>query len=59
MDAIQTYWVNHFTIYVSQTIMLYTLNFYSDICQLYLNKTGEEVRRWVKKIQNVKGCNFE
>ena len=27
---------------VSQIIMLYTLNFYSAICQLYLNKTGIE-----------------
>ena len=27
---------------VSQIIMLYTLNFYSAICQLYLNKTGRE-----------------
>ena len=27
--------------YVNQTIMLYALNVYSDICQLFLNKTGE------------------
>lgn len=26
--------------YISQVIMLYTLNFYSAVCPLYLNKTG-------------------
>ena len=26
--------------YISQIIMLYTLNLYSAICQLYLNKMG-------------------
>ena len=28
--------------YVSQVIMLYTLNLYSAVCQLYLNKTGRK-----------------
>ena len=28
--------------YVSQFIMLYTLNLYIAVCQLYLNKTGRE-----------------
>ena len=28
--------------YVSQIIMLYTLNVYSAVCQLYLNKTGRK-----------------
>ena len=28
--------------YVSQITMLYTLNLYSAICQLYLNKTGSK-----------------
>ena len=28
--------------YICQTIRLYTLNLYSNVCQLYLNKTGEE-----------------
>ena len=27
---------------VSQIIMLYTLNLYSAVCQLYLNKTGRK-----------------
>ena len=29
--------------YVSQIIMLYTLNLYSAVCQLYLNKTGRKI----------------
>ena len=49
-------------IYVSQIIMLYTLNLYSAVCQLYLSKTEKEVgdkcyekiksgwRRWNGKI---------
>ena len=41
MDVNETYCGHHFTIYVSQTIMLYTLNLYSDVCQLYVNKTGK------------------
>ena len=32
---------NHFIIYVNQTVMLYILNLYSDICQLFLNKIGK------------------
>ena len=31
--------------YVSQIIMLYTLNLYSAVCQLYLNKTGRREKR--------------
>ena len=34
--------------YASQTIMLYTWNLYSAVCQLYFNKTGR------KKTQNEK-----
>lgn len=30
---------NNFTMYVSQFIVLFTLNLYSGVCQLYLNKT--------------------
>lgn len=33
--------VNHFVIFVNQAIMLYALNLYSDVCQLFLNKTGD------------------
>lgn len=31
---------NHFTVYVSQSIILSTLILYNDVCKLYLNKTG-------------------
>ena len=31
---------SHFTIYIIQTVMLYALNLYSDVCQLFLNKNG-------------------
>ena len=31
---------NHFMIYVIQAVTLYTLNLYSAVCQLYVNKTG-------------------
>ena len=37
-----TYCGNHFTIYVNKTIMLHTLNLYSGICQLFLNKTKKK-----------------
>lgn len=33
---------NYFIIHVNQTIMLYTLNLYSDVWQLFLNKTGKK-----------------
>ena len=33
---------NHFMIYVNQMIMLYTLNLYNAICQLYLNKAKKK-----------------
>ena len=28
--------------YVNQTVTLYNLNLYSDVCQLFLNKTGKK-----------------
>ena len=42
-DDHQTYQGDHFMMCVSQTIMLYTLNLYSTVCQLYLNKTGIKI----------------
>ena len=30
---------NHFMMYVTQVVILYTLNLYSAVCQLYLSKT--------------------
>ena len=38
---------NHFMIHVSQIIMLYTLNLYNALCQLYLNKTGKRKKKKV------------
>ena len=36
--------------YLSKIIMLFTLNLYSAICQLYLNKTGrEKIKIYFKK----------
>ena len=31
-----------FMMYISQIIMLYTLNLYRAVCQLYLNKKGRK-----------------
>lgn len=42
MDSSGTSCGNYFTIYVNQTIMPYALNLHSDVCQLFLNKTGKE-----------------
>ena len=42
MDVSCTYCHKHFTIYVNQTIMVYALNSYSIVCQLFLNKTGDK-----------------
>lgn len=41
-DISWTYSVNHFTIYLSQNIMLYTLNVNSDVCWLFVNKIGKK-----------------
>ena len=38
--------------YVSQIIMLYTLNLYSAVCQLYLNKTGRTKRKEERSLIN-------
>ena len=35
----------HFTVYVNQVITSYALNLYSDICQLFLSKTGKKAHR--------------
>lgn len=41
MNANQTFCGDHFTIYLSQIIILYTLNLHSAACQLYINKLRE------------------
>lgn len=40
MDSNYMHHGDHFMIYVTQTFMPYTLNVYSDVCPLFLNKTG-------------------
>ena len=43
--------VNHFAIYINQTIILYTLNLCSDGCQLFLSKMGEKRKK--KEMNNL------
>ena len=31
--------------YVNQSILIYTLNLYSDVCQFFLNRTGEKEKK--------------
>lgn len=40
MDGSQNYGASHFTI-INETIILYPLNLHSDVCQLFLSKTGK------------------
>ena len=42
MNIHQSYYIHQFMVYVSQIIMLHTLNVCSVVCQLYLNKTGKK-----------------
>ena len=60
MDVHQPYCGNHFMIYVSQIIKLYTLNSYTAVCQLYLNKAGRKkkncLREQEKKTVHTKTC---
>ena len=46
IDIHWPYYGNHFMIHISQIIMLYILNLYRVVCQLYLNKN------WMKKNPN-------
>ena len=52
MDTNKTYYSNHFTIYVSQTILLCTLNFYSDTCKLYHYNTGGKSHQTMRYIHS-------
>ena len=40
MGVSQTYCGYYFTIYLNETFMLYILNLYTDMCQLFPNKIG-------------------
>ena len=48
MDVNWYYGGNHFTIDVNETIMLCNLNLHSDVCQLFLNKTGNKQEEFNK-----------
>ena len=39
--------VAYFMIDVNQAIMLYTVNFYSDVCQIFFNKNEKNVKKKV------------
>lgn len=41
-DDVRWTYCNRFTIYVNQTNLLYTLKLYSDVCQLFISKSGGE-----------------
>lgn len=43
---------NQFTVHINQTIILNSLNVYSDICQLFLNRTGVGGEETVKLLEN-------
>ena len=45
--------------YVSQIVILYTLNLHSAVCQLYLNKTGRKKKKeWQIREGPVLGTKF-
>ena len=50
---------DYFMIYVSRIIMLYTLNLYSAVCQLYLNKTGKYIYIILYTYNTLSGSIFE
>ena len=50
--------VVYFTIDVNQTIMLYTLNIYSDICQILFNETGEKLSYTFKILHVKNNCSL-
>ena len=54
MDVNWTYCSNHFTTYVSQTMMSYTLNLYSAFCQLHLNETERKKNNMMVSLSGYK-----
>ena len=60
--------INHFMVYVSEIIMLYTLNLYSAVCQLHLNKNWKKkthisgiycMGKWEKKEILIESLRYE
>ena len=44
MDVCRIYCGHHFLININQTSMLCALNLYSEVCQSFLNKSGEKLK---------------
>ena len=51
MDVRETYCGHHFLMYVSQITLLFTLNLYSTVCQLYLNKLEKSLFKPTKNFK--------
>lgn len=49
MNVHYTYYGDHFMLYVSEIIMLYSLNFYSAVCHLYPNKTRRKKKEIMRE----------
>ena len=45
MDVHETYCDDHFMMYISQIMVLHSLNLYSNVHQLYINKTGKKTKK--------------
>ena len=45
MDVHKTYCDDHFMMYISQIMVLHSLNLYSNVHQLYINKTGKKTKK--------------
>lgn len=58
MDVSRTYCGKHFTVHVTQTIMLYALKPYSDVCQLFLNKPGNNNLEKKKPVNILLPCTI-
>lgn len=52
IDVKSAYCGNHLTIYINQTIMLYTLNLYNNVYQLFLNRIGGKKATLKKREDN-------
>ena len=49
---------NHFMVYISKSIILYTLNLYVSVCQLYL-KNGKKIDQVTKKKFKKSHCRIQ
>lgn len=51
MDVSPTHCGHHFMIHVNQIIMLYALDVYNEVCQLFLSNTGKKRKCGVVQLQ--------